>query len=82
MTRFVRSVLTVYKVAFFQLSTVAWRTTLGFEALCVLFAPEACQREVFSTAYALRTPQDERYFVPQSRVDKVIVNMVDNDHGM
>jgi len=66
MTRFVHSVLTFYRVTPSQLSVVAWRTILAFEALCVLFTPEACQREVFSTAYALRTPQDARYFVHQS----------------
>ena len=45
-----------------------------------MYALEACQCEVFSTAYALRrTTQGASYFVPQSRVEKIIVNMVDHD---
>ena len=64
MTRFIRNVLTFYMVAPSQLSAVAWHMVLGFVALYALFAPEACQREVFSIAYALRrTPQDAIYFV-------------------
>jgi len=48
-----------------------------------LYAPKACQHEVFGTAYALRRiTQGTRYFVPQSGVEKIIVNMVDIDHGM
>jgi len=42
MTRFIRSVLAFYKVASSQLSAVAWRTILGLEALCDLYAREAC----------------------------------------
>ena len=56
---------------------------LGFETLCVLYASEACQCEVFSTAYTLRrTIQGACYFVPQSGIEKTIVNMIDNDHDM
>ena len=56
---------------------------LGFEAFCDLYAPEACQLEVFSVAYSLRkTTQDARYFFPQSEVEKITVNMVNNDHDM
>ena len=62
---------------------VAWRTVLGFEALCALIVPDVFQREVFSTAYALRkTTQDVCYFVPQSGCKKIIINMIDSDHGM
>jgi len=62
---------------------VAWHTVLGFEALCNLYTPEACQREVFSAAYLLwKTFQGTSYFIPQSGVEKIIVNMVDSDHGM
>jgi len=33
--------------------------------------------------YALRrTHQDASYFIPQSRVNKIIVNMIDSDNGM
>ena len=63
MTRFVRNV----RVASSQLSEVAWRAVVEFEALCALKVPEVCQRKVFSTAYALRkTPQDVCYFVPRA----------------
>ena len=83
MTRFLRSVLTFYRVAPSQLLAMAWRMVLEFEALCALYPPEACQREVFSTASALRRIlQGTHYFVPQSGVEKIIVNMVDSDHGM
>ena len=62
---------------------MVWCTVLRFEALYALYAPEVCQGEVFSTAYALRkTTQDAQYFVPQSWVGKIIINMVDNDHGI
>jgi len=45
--------------------------------------PDACQCELLCAAYALRkTSQDARFFVPQSGCEKLIVNMVDNDHGM
>ena len=36
LTPFVRGVLAHYRVAPSQLSVVAWRTVLGFEALCAL----------------------------------------------
>ena len=56
---------------------------LGFEALCAMSVLEACQPEVFSATYALRkTSQDARYFVPQSESEKIIINIVDSDHGM
>jgi len=56
---------------------------LGFEALCALVSLDACRREVFSVVYVLRrTSQNVCYFVPQSGCDKIIVNMVDNEHGM
>ena len=81
MTRFICSVLPFYQVAPSQLSAMAWRTILGFETLCALYAFEACQREVFSIAYTLRrTTQGARYFVTQSGVEKIIVNMIDSDH--
>ena len=50
---------------------------LGLKAIYALSVPEVCQREVFSAAYALRkTSQDARYFMPQSGVEKIIINMV------
>ena len=65
-----------------QLSGVAWRTVLGFETIYVLNIPDACQREVFYVAYALRkTRQGARFFVAQSGCEKLILNMVDNDYG-
>ena len=65
MTKFVRSVLIFYGVTPSQLSAVAWRTVLGFEALYDLYAPEACHCEVFNVAYLLRkTTLGARYFIP------------------
>jgi len=81
MTSFIRSVLTFYQVAPSQFSAVAWRTVLGFEALCDLYAPEACQREVFSIMFTLRkTTQGAHYFIPHSGDENIIVNMADSDH--
>jgi len=83
MTRFVCNVLIFYKVA--PLSCQRWPgfTVVGLETLCDLYTPEACQREVFSTAYSLRkTTQGACYFASQSGVEKVIINMVNNDHGI
>ena len=74
LTPFIHGVLSHLRIALSQLSGVAWRTVLGFEALCVLSAPNACQREVLCTDY--------RFFVPQIGYEKLIVNMMDNDHGM
>ena len=42
MTRFIRSVLTFYRVAPSQLSRVAWRTLLEFKDFCALYAPDTC----------------------------------------
>ena len=83
MMKFVRSISIFYGVAPFQLSAEAWRTVLGFEALCDLYAPEACYYEVFNIVYLLRkTTQGAHYFIPQSGVEKIIVNMVNSNHGM
>jgi len=80
LTLFVCDVPSHLRIAPSQLSKVA--SVLGFEALCALSVPDACQREVFCAANALRkTPQDA-HFVPQSGCEKLIVNMVDNRHGI
>jgi len=56
---------------------------LGFEALCNLYVPEACQFKVFNIAYSLRKiTQGARYFFPENGLEKLIVNMVNSDHGM
>ena len=66
MTKSVRNVLIFYEVSPSQLTAVAWRTVLGFEALCNLYAPEAYQCEVFSSANLLRkTSNGTRYFTPR-----------------
>ena len=83
MMKFVRIILIFYGVAPSQLLAVAWRTILGFEALCNLYTPEACHCEIFSVAYLLRkTTLSVRCFIPQSGVEKNIVNMVDSDLGI
>ena len=64
LTKFIRSILTHYRVTPSQLSGVAWRIVHGFEALCALSVPEACQCDFFSTTYTLRkTSRDARYFM-------------------
>jgi len=81
--KFIRSVLAFYEVASSQLSAVSWSTVLKFKARCDLYTSEACQLEVFSIAYSLRkTIQGARYFIPQSGVEKIIVNMINNNHGI
>ena len=83
LTKFVHSILTYYRIPPSQLSRVAWRFVLGFEALCALIVLDAYRHEAFIIAYALRkTAQDVCYFVPQSGCENIIVNMVDSDHSM
>ena len=83
MTKFVRSILIFYGVSLSQLLAMTWRTVLGFEALYDLYAPETYHCKVFSTAYLLRkTTLGARYFVPHSGMEKIIVNIVESDHGM
>ena len=83
MTKFIRSILIFYGVTPSQLSAVAWSTILRFDALCDLYAPDACHCEVFSTTYLLRkTTLGSHYFVPKIEVKKIIVNIVDSDCGM
>ena len=56
---------------------------LRFKALYALIVPDVCRCEVFSAAYALKkTAQDACYFVPLSGCEKIIINMLDSDHGM
>jgi len=65
MMKFVRNALVFYEVAPSPLTVVAWRTILGFEALCNLYALEAYQCEIFSVAYLLRKISNgTRYFTP------------------
>ena len=62
---------------------MAWRTVLSFKALCDLYAPKACHCEVFSATYLLqKTTIGARYFILQSGVEKIIINMVDSNRGM
>ena len=82
LTNFVRDILCHFKVALSQLSARAWRTVLGFESLRVSFAPNSCRREDFCAIYFIRkTNQDGHFFIPQGGCDKLIVNLVDSDHG-
>ena len=53
MMKFIRNVSTFYRIVPSQLSGVAWRTVFGFEALCIMKVPDACQREISSAAYVL-----------------------------
>jgi len=72
MTRFIHNVLTFYKIAPSQLSAAVWRMVLEFEAFCDLYASQACQGKVFSTAYLLRkTTQGACYFVPIIRLKRL-----------
>ena len=54
MTKFICGILSHFRVDPSHLSGVTWHTVLEFEAPCVLSVLEACLREVFCVAYALR----------------------------
>jgi len=55
---------------------------LRFEALCYCFFPEACEHEEFCAIYMMRKGHgDARTFDPQKGCDKLIVNMLNSDHG-
>ena len=55
LTKFIRSVLIYYRIAPRSCrGEGAWRIVLGFEALCPLVIPNACQHGIFIVAYALR----------------------------
>jgi len=59
----------------------AWRTILGFEALCAFFVLDAYEVEEFYATYVMRkSHQDARSFVPRSGCDRLIINLVDSDH--
>jgi len=53
LTDFVRQVLACYNVAPTQLMLGAWRTILGFEAICVNFAAASYSLEDFTTCYSM-----------------------------
>jgi len=79
---FILDILCHFQVAPSQLSTEAWWTILGFQALCASFAPNSCQCADFCAIYSMRkTNQDGRFFIPRSGYDRLIVNLVDSDHG-
>ena len=82
MTLFVRGVLVYFKVPPSQLTSGAWRTVLGFEALCAAHVPALYDVEEFCAAYVMRkSHQEARFFILQSGYDRLIINLVDIDHG-
>ena len=83
MTKFVCNVSSFYGVVSSQIPAVGWCTVLEFEALCDIYAPEACHCEVFSAAYLLKkTTLGACYFILPTAVEKIVVNMVDSNRGM
>ena len=81
MIKFVRNVLIFHKVT--PLSYQRWHGVLFLGlAFCNFYSPEACHLR-FSASYLLRkTTLGARYFILQSWVEKIIINMVDNDCDM
>jgi len=53
-----------------------WRVVLGFEAFCDTFTPDSHRVEDFSTLYVMR-----KFFAARSGLEKLIINLADNDHG-
>jgi len=70
MTKFIRSVLAFHKVAPSQLSAVAWRMVLEFEALLICMLLKCA----FSRTLALFTKEDYPGFAtsPQGEVEKLL----------
>ena len=55
---------------------------LGFEALYATYAPVSYVVEEFCVVYVVRkSHQDARSLVLRSLCDKLIINLVDNNHG-
>ena len=54
LTPFIQNILARFKVPPLQLTPGAWRTVLGFEALCAFFAPEAYGVEELRVTYRMR----------------------------
>jgi len=54
----------------------------GLRSLVCFFCPQLVPSEDFCAIYSMRkTNQGDRFFIPQSGCDKLIVNLVDIDHG-
>ena len=76
LTDVVGEILSYFQVAPSQLTAVAWRIVLDFEALCALFAPNSCRHKDFCAIYSLRkTSQDSRVFISRGDCDRLIVNL-------
>ena len=54
---------------------------MGFQSLCNKFVPDTYMIEDFSTLYMIRRIKGSCFFVAQSCLEKLIVNLVDSDHG-
>ena len=78
---FVRGLLCRYQMASSQLMAGGWCIFLDFQALCNTFVPDACKVEDFSALYMMRTKEGGRFFIAWSSLEKLIVNLADNNHG-
>ena len=59
-----------------------WHVVLGFEAFCNLFAADSRNVDDFSALYVMRkTKKNGRFFAARSGLEKLIVNLADNNHG-
>ena len=82
LTRFVRDVPGHLQVAPTQLAMGAWRTVLAFEAPYRISSPSACGFDEFCSIYMMvKTKSRVRFFKPRKDWQKLIVNLVDSDHG-
>ena len=80
LTNFVHEILSYFQATPSQLTAVAWRIVLSFEALCISFAPNSHRRENFCAIYSLRkTSQDSRFFIPRSSCGRLIVKLMNSD---
>ena len=82
LTQFVCNILGHHLVASTQLWPGVWRAVLAFEALCHIYSPLAYGLDEFCYFYTMaKIKSGVRYFKPQKGWQKIIVNLVDNNHG-
>ena len=82
MTGFIRDILRYYQVAPSQLVAGHWRVVLSFQTLCNLYLPDACRVENFSASYTMKKTKENACFLGvKSDRERLIVNLVDSNHG-
>ena len=82
LTQFECNVLGHHQVTPTQLSPSAWWTILAFEALCHIYSFFAYRLDKFCYIHTMaKTKSGVRYFKLWKGLQKLIVNLVNNDYG-